>query len=175
MRKEEHKWSALALSLATPFVAATVGGIATNSSLSSWYQQLRKPDWNPPSWLFGPVWSTLYLLMGLASWLVWRQRESKSGWLGIVSKDNHAEVDGALRLYGIQLIFNALWSIIFFGLRRVDWALAEVLVLWSLILSTLTRFYRIDRRAGWLLVPYQLWTTFATILNFTVWRMNRDK
>lgn len=173
--QQENKWSTLAIALATPFIAAAVGGVATSSSLGSWYRRLRKPSWNPPSWVFGPVWNTLYLMMGLASWLVWRRREDKSGWFGLGGHDQKERVDGALRLYGIHLVFNALWSVIFFGMRRVDWAFAELLVLWSLILSTLTRFFQIDKRAGWLLVPYQLWVTFAAILNFTVWRMNRKR
>ncbi|HRW11314.1 MAG TPA: tryptophan-rich sensory protein [Caldilineaceae bacterium] len=174
MVKQDKQWGALAIALATPFVAAAVGGVATSSSSATWYRRLRKPDWNPPGWIFGPVWNTLYLMMGFASWLVWRRRDDKQGWFGIGGKSQRVEVDGALRLYGIHLVFNALWSVIFFGLRRVDWALAELLVLWSLILTTLARFYEIDKRAGWLLVPYQLWATFATVLNFTIWRMNRD-
>ena len=166
--------SALALALATPFMAAAVGAVATSSSVSTWYQGLRKPDWNPPTWLFRPVWSALYLMMGCASWLVWRKRPDERGWLSLGRNARRSSVDSALQLYGVHLIFNALWSMLFFGLRRVDWALAEILVLWALIANTLLHFYRIDKRAGWLLVPYQLWTSFAAILNFTIWRMNRD-
>lgn len=174
MQKHVNSWNALALALAAPFVAAAVGAVATNSSVSTWYQHLRKPSWNPPAWVFAPVWNTLYLLMGVASWLVWRKREEKQGWFGLGGSEQRDRVDDALQLYGVHLVFNALWSVLFFGLRRVDWALAEILLLWGVILSTLTRFYRIDKRAGWLLVPYQLWATFAAFLNFTIWRMNRD-
>ncbi|MEZ4869152.1 MAG: TspO/MBR family protein [Caldilineaceae bacterium] len=171
----QKSWGALAIALATPFVAAAIGGVATNSSVSTWYKQLRKPDWNPPTWVFAPVWNGLYLMMGLASWLIWRKRQTAQGWLGWVDEEQRQEVDDALRFYGVQLIFNALWSVIFFGLRRINWALAEIVLLWSLILATLTRFYRIDTRAGWLLAPYQVWATFATFLNFTVWRLNRNR
>ncbi|MEZ4617601.1 MAG: TspO/MBR family protein [Caldilineaceae bacterium] len=173
MQKSTESWGTLGVALAVPFVAAVVGG-SNQQFRIHWYRRLRKPDWNPPTWVFAPVWNLLYLLMGLASWLVWRQRQTTKGWFGHVDEEKRNEVDSALRLYGIHLIFNALWSVIFFGLRRVDWALAEILVLWSLIFSTLTRFGRIDARAGWLLVPYQAWATFATFLNFTVWRMNRS-
>lgn len=175
MRKTEKSWGALGVALAVPFLAAVVGGAATSSSVSTWYRRLRKPDWNPPTWLFAPVWNLLYLMMGVASWLVWRKREAAQGWFGRVDQEQRGKIDSALQLYGVHLIFNALWSVIFFGLRRVDWALAEILVLWGLILSTLTRFGRIDARAGWLLVPYQAWVTFATFLNFTVWRLNRSR
>ncbi|MFN8446344.1 MAG: TspO/MBR family protein [Caldilineaceae bacterium] len=175
MNKNWKSLGTFALALLAPFVAAAIGNVATQPAIGTWYQALRKPDWNPPRWLFGPVWSALYLMMGMASWLVWRKRETTFPWLGIRNEKQQHKVEGALRLYGVHLIFNALWSVLFFGLHRLDWAFAEVVVLWSLILTTLTRFYRIDARAGWLLVPYQAWVTFASILNFTVWRMNRDK
>lgn len=175
MQKIENPWLALGVALVAPFLAAAIGGLATSRSISTWYNDLRKPAWNPPSWVFAPVWNGLYLMMGFASWLVWRQRQKAGGWFGIGGKKERTEIDNALRLYGIHLIFNALWSVIFFGFRRIDWALAEILVLWSLILGTLTRFYRIDARAGWLLVPYQAWATFAAFLNFTIWRMNHNK
>lgn len=175
MSKTWKSVGGLALALAAPFLAAAIGNVATQRSIGNWYQQLRKPDWNPPRWIFGPIWSALYLMMGVASWLVWRKQREAPGWFGRMNEKKEHEIQGALRLYGTHLVFNALWSVLFFGLRRLDWAFAEVLVLWALILTTLTRFYRIDTRAGWLLVPYQAWVTFASILNFTVWRMNRDK
>lgn len=174
MSKTWKSWGSLLIALSAPFLAAAIGGVATESSVDTWYRKLSKPSWNPPRWLFAPVWSTLYVLMGVASWLVWRKRDSSSvAWLKWFNRADEQEVTGALQLYGVQLALNALWSILFFGLRRLDWALAEVVVLWTLILTTLTRFYRIDARAGWLLVPYQAWVTFATFLNFMVWRMNR--
>jgi translocator protein len=160
---------ALGIALAAPFVAAVLGGVATSSSLSTWYQRLKKPSWNPPSWIFGPVWTLLYTMMGVASWLVWK--EGRTGKERDLSTS--AESRAALRLYGIHLVFNALWSIIFFGLRRIGWAAAEIAVLWSLIAATLVRFHRIKKLAGMLLIPYLLWGTFASVLNLKLWRLNR--
>jgi translocator protein len=160
---------ALVIALVAPFVAAAVGGAATSSSVSTWYKTLKKPSWNPPPWIFGPVWTLLYALMGVASWLVWK--EGRSG-----NEDGFstsAESQAALKLYGVHLVFNALWSILFFGLRRIGWATAEIAVLWSLIAATLTRFYRINPLAGMLLVPYLLWGSFASVLNIKLWQLNR--
>jgi tryptophan-rich sensory protein len=138
-----------------------VGGIATSSSVSTWYPTLAKPAWNPPNWLFGPVWTLLYILMGVAAWLVWRKGFDAPG------------VPRALILFGVQLLFNLAWSIVFFGLRSIGWALVEIVAMWVLILVTLVAFYRLRPLAGWLLVPYQLWVTFATALNATIWWLNR--
>ncbi|MEZ4732751.1 MAG: TspO/MBR family protein [Caldilineaceae bacterium] len=170
------QWPALAVALVVPFIAAAIGNRATNSSLSGWYRRLRKPTWNPPAWVFGPVWTTLYLLMGVASWLVWRQGQLSAEEETIHDrKAAREEVRGALTVYGIQLGLNALWSVLFFGARRVDLALMEVATLWSTMLVTLNRFYRIHPLAGLLLVPYQLWVTFATLLNARVWQLNRNQ
>jgi tryptophan-rich sensory protein len=117
--------------------------------------------WNPPSWLFGPVWTLLYILMGVAVWLVWRTGFDAPG------------VRGALILFGVQLLFNLAWSFVFFGMRRIGWALVEIAATWALILATLIAFYRLRPAAGWLLAPYQLWVTFATALNATIWWLNR--
>jgi tryptophan-rich sensory protein len=158
------KWRnvlALLIAIAVPFLAAGLGGAATASSVTTWYPSLRKPAWNPPTWLFGPVWTLLYLLMGVASWQVWRLGQSDR------------RVRTALGFYGAQLVFNVLWSVLFFGLRRMGWALAEIVVLWALILQTLVRFYRLRPAAGLLLVPYQLWVSFATVLNAALWWLNR--
>jgi tryptophan-rich sensory protein len=149
----------LVLALLVPNAAGGVGALATASSVNTWYRDLRKPSWQPPGWLFGPVWTTLYTLMGIASWLVSRSRSPRK--------------ERALRLYGWQLGLNTLWSVLFFGLRRPDLALVEIVPLWGSILATLTNFYRVNPVAGLLLLPYQLWTTFATALNFAIWRLNR--
>ncbi len=154
----------LVAALGTPFIAAAIGAIATSRSVSSWYQTLRKPRWTPPSWLFGPAWSMLYLMMGVASWLIWHTGKVEG---------REEEAGAALRLYSVHLAFNTLWSVIFFGWQRIGLGLAEILVLWSMILATLRRFQRINRRAGLLLVPYQLWVTFATALNAAIWWLNR--
>lgn len=169
------QWRALTVALIIPFVAATIGGVATNRSLFGWYRRLRKPTWNPPDAVFGPVWTLLFATMGLASWLVWRRGQLSSE--EETAQDQHAthrEVQGALTFYGIQLVLNTLWSVIFFGLRRLDLALIEIVPFWTTILVTLVRFYRIHPVAGLLLVPYQLWVTFAALLNARVWQLNRN-
>jgi tryptophan-rich sensory protein len=142
---------------------AAIGGIATSSSVSTWYPTLNKPAWNPPAWVFGPVWTLLYLMMGLASWLVWQKRA-----------DNEIQVRRALGWYGLQLSLNLAWSVIFFGLRQVGLALIEIVALWSVLLITIVNFGRIRRDAAGLLLPYLLWTTFATALNAAIWWLNRN-
>jgi len=121
-----------------------------------WYAALNKPAWNPPPWIFGPVWSLLYVMMAVAAWLVWRQ----VGW------------KRALVLYLIQLALNAAWTPIFFGAHQMGWALLEIIALWLAILLTLRSFLPISKPAAWLLTPYLAWVTFAAFLNFTLWRMN---
>jgi benzodiazapine receptor len=121
-----------------------------------WYASINKPEWNPPSWIFGPVWTALYLMMAIAAWLVWR----RDGWRRPVW------------LYFTQLVLNAAWTPVFFGAREVGWALAVILALWTAILVTLLAFLRVSRAAGWMLVPYLAWVSFAAVLNFTLWRMN---
>ncbi|MCB1888719.1 MAG: tryptophan-rich sensory protein [Rhodocyclaceae bacterium] len=124
-----------------------------------WYVGLTKPSWNPPAWVFGPVWTFLYVTMGVAAWLVWR----RAGWRG---------ARGALLLFGLQLGLNALWSYVFFGAHLMGWGLVEMLVLWAAILATARAFARHSRTAGWLLAPYLAWVAFAAVLNFTLWRLN---
>lgn len=151
----------LVVAVAIPLALGAVGGIATSTSVSTWYVTLAKPVWNPPAWVFGPVWTLLYILMGIAAWAVWR--------LGT----GDLRVRTALVLFGVQLLFNLGWSVVFFGLRRTGWALIEIVVMWGLILTTLVAFYRLRPVAGLLLVPYQLWVTFATALNASIWWLNR--
>ncbi|NPV07371.1 MAG: tryptophan-rich sensory protein [Anaerolineae bacterium] len=155
------KLPTLLLALLVPNAAGGIGALATASSVDTWYRGLRKPSWNPPGWVFGPAWTILYTMMGAASWLV--------------SRSDSPHKDRALRLYGLQLSLNILWSVIFFGLRRVDLALVEIAALWGLILATLTSFYRVRPLAGLLLVPYQLWTSFAAVLNYELWRLNHRR
>lgn len=124
-----------------------------------WYVSLEKPAWHPPGWLFGPVWSVLYAMMAVAAWLVWKQ-----GGFTIQRK--------ALGLFLAQLLLNALWTPLFFGLQQPGLAFAEILLMWLAIAATLITFRPISRPAFWLLVPYLAWVTFATVLNGTLWRMN---
>lgn len=148
------RWLALVAWIALPFVAAAIGGRVTDPA---WYLTLERPAWAPPAWLFGPVWTALYFMMGLAAWLIW----SRHGFAG-----------AALPLFLVQLVLNAAWSWIFFGLRRPDLAFAEIVLLWLLVLATLIAFWRRQRVAGLLLAPYLIWVTFAAALNFAIWRLN---
>ena len=161
MRLQTSDIVSLVVAVAIPLVVGGLGGIATASAIPTWYQGLNKPAWNPPGWVFGPVWTLLYILMGVAAWLVWRQ-----GW-------DNPQVQVALAIFGVQLLLNLFWSLIFFGLHSPGWAVLEIVVLWGFILATTIQFYRLEPVAGLLLVPYQLWVTFATVLNATVWQLNR--
>lgn len=149
-----------ALGLAAALIL-TFGAAYINSSfpVDAWYDALFKPVWNPPNWLFGPVWGVLYLLMAIAAWLVWRT----SGLAGAALP---------LGLFVLQLVLNAAWSWLFFGRHNLGLAFAEILVLWVAILATIIVFWKVNPTSGILLVPYLLWVTFASILNFTLWRMN---
>jgi tryptophan-rich sensory protein len=155
-----QRWLVLLLFIAVTFAAAGIGGAATASSVNTWYPTLVKPSWNPPSWIFGPVWSSLYLLMAVAAWRVWRHTE-------------HPGRRAALAWYFGQLVLNALWSCLFFGLRNPGLAFAEVIVLWASLVVVLLKFARIDRPASLLWLPYLAWVSFATVLNGTVWWLNR--
>jgi translocator protein len=142
--------------IAVSFAAAAIGSRVTDPG---WYETLQTPTWAPPSWLFGPVWTALYLLMGVAAWLVWR-------------RSRFAGARVALTLFLVQLVFNAAWSWLFFGLRRPDLAFAEIILLWGLILATILTFAQHRRLAAALLAPYLLWVTFAAVLNFSIWQLN---
>ena len=135
------------------------GSVFTARSVGDWYAGLNKPLWTPPSAVFAPVWSALYVMMGVAAWLVWRR-----GGLTAVAVP--------LALFGIQLALNVAWSAIFFGLRRPGWAFVEIVALWALILATVIAFRRISPTAGYLLLPYLAWVTFAAALNLAIWRAN---
>lgn len=144
--------------LAASFAAAAVGALASVNA-GTFYQQLLRPSWAPPGWLFGPVWSVLYLAMGVAAWLAWRERGLRG-------------MGGAAVLFFSQLAVNALWSWLFFAWRQGGVAFAEVLVLLALIAATLVAFWRIRPLAGALLLPYLAWVTFASALNLATWRLN---
>ena len=124
-----------------------------------WYARLQKPTWNPPNWIFGPVWSVLYTVMAVAVWLVWK----RGGFAGQRT---------ALLCFLMQLLFNALWSPLFFGLEQPGWAFAELSLLWLALLATVTAFWKARPLAGVMLLPYLDWVTFAGALNFTIWRLN---
>jgi benzodiazapine receptor len=142
--------------LALTFAAAATGVFVSSGG---WYASLAKPAWNPPSWLFGPVWTLLYAMMAVAAWLVWRE----GGW---------EAQRRTLGLYLVQWALNALWTPLFFGLQWPGLAFAEIIALDAAVLGTLMAFWRVRRAAGLLLVPYTLWVAFATVLNITIWRLN---
>jgi translocator protein len=153
-------WVALLIFCGICFAVAAIGSVFTASSVKTWYPALLKPAGTPPPWIFGPVWSILYLLMAVAAWLVWRQRIHQDVWL-------------ALMWFMAQLILNGLWSFIFFGLRRPGAALVEIIVLLIAIAMTATRFAEFSRPAFWLMAPYGAWVLYAFYLNFGIWRLNK--
>ena len=146
--------------LLASFSAAAIGGYATAESVRTWYPLLNKPTWNPPAWVFGPAWTLLYTLMSIAAWRVWRQRDQPSA-------------AAALGLFFAQLGLNAFWSVLFFGLHKPQWALAEIIAMWLLLAVIQRAFWRIDRIAGILWIPYLAWVSFATALNGTIVWLNR--
>lgn len=151
-------WLALAGFIIAAFAAGAIGSAATFPNVRTWFPLLNKPSWNPPGWLFGPVWSTLYVMMGLAIWRVWRTRAPS--------------VPALVNGYFVQLGLNALWSVLFFGLKQPTWALAEIVILWSLLAWLQRGLWRVDRLAAALWLPYLLWVSFATALNLAIVRLN---
>lgn len=155
-----HMGLMLVLFLVICLAVGGLGALFTGSSVRHWYPMIQKPSWTPPSGVFGPVWTILYLMMAIAAWLVWK----KQGW---------SDGAGALRLFAFQLVLNAAWSPLFFGLKSPLAGLLDIVPLWAAILATLISFWKISPAAGALLLPYWLWVSFATALNFAIWKMNR--
>jgi benzodiazapine receptor len=153
-------WRKLVISIAACQAAGLIGSIFTFQAIPTWYATLTKPSFNPPSWIFGPVWTTLYTLIGIALYLIWQKGVGKK------------VVRRAVRIFVTQLVLNALWSIIFFGLKDLLLALFEILVLLGFIVASIIQFYRIDKRAACLLLPYLAWSSFATYLTFFIWALN---
>jgi translocator protein len=129
----------------------------------AWYAALEKPVWNPPTWVFGPVWTVLYVLIAVSAWLVWRRRGHGQ---------RRSRTDLAMGFWGVQLVLNALWSWFFFGLQRPGLALFDIVALLVAIVATTIAFFRLHRLAGWMFVPYALWVTYATALNAAIVRLN---
>ncbi len=150
----------LPISIVICLTAGTLGSIFNVGSIDSWYAELAKPLLNPPNWVFGPVWTILYILIGISFYFIWRR--------GI----NDGDSIRAAILFFVQLILNILWSYIFFTLQSPFFALIEIILLNTFIIATMVAFYPISRKATWLLVPYLLWTSFATYLNFWIWILN---
>jgi len=149
----------LIISIVICQLAGLIGSVFNIASLPTWYAGLSKPSFNPPNWVFGPVWTILFLLMGVSFYLVWNHGFSNS--------------KIALWLFILQLVLNILWSALFFGLRNPGIAFVEIILLWISIAVTIFSFYSISRPAAWLMVPYILWVTFAAVLNFSIWMLNK--
>ena len=151
----------LVISIVVSQSAGLIGAFYTTPSISGWYQTLAKPELAPPNWIFAPVWTTLFFLMGIAAYLIWKK--------GLVRQD----VKVALGFFVVQLILNTLWSIIFFGAHALGWALLDIVLLWLAILATTLSFWKISRVAGSLMIPYLLWVSFAIYLNYSIFILNR--
>ena len=157
--KRRPQWGSLVAWLAVCYGVSALGAAVTMRAVETWYQGLEKAALNPPDWVFGPVWTMLYGLMAVAAWLVWVAPDSVTRRRGIA-------------WFCAQLAVNLLWSFAFFGARMLGLALVDIAALWVLIAVTMARFFRVRRAAGWLMVPYLGWVTFAGYLNWAVWTMN---
>lgn len=150
--------TALLISIAIALGIGAVGSFFTTPEIPAWYATLNKPSFNPPNWVFAPVWTTLYVMMAVAAWLVWRTHKPETHY--------------ALTVYGVQLALNFFWSILFFRLHSPGLALIDILAMWLAIATTIALFWPIDWRAGALLVPYLAWVSYATALNAAIWVLN---
>jgi len=150
----------LVISIVACQCAGIIGSIFTTPAIPIWYATLQKPPFAPPNWLFAPAWITLYLLMAIAAFLIWRK--------GLEQK----EVKSALVIFLVQLVLNALWSVVFFGLQSPLYGVVVIVALWVVILLTILRFFKLSTAAGALLLPYILWVSFAAVLNVSIWVLN---
>jgi len=164
-------------------LAGAVGAIFTVSSIGSWYKYLDKPSFSPPNWVFGPVWTALFILMGISLYLVWSQKFIVKNEIKLEGKKAPSKLsqkflsgkwqkENIILIFATQLILNVLWSVIFFGSRSPSVAFFELLMLWFAILFTIINFYRVSKAASWLLLPYILWVSFAGVLNYFLWVLN---
>jgi benzodiazapine receptor len=150
----------LIISILVPLLVGFTSSFFTRDGVDGWYKLANKPSFNPPNWIFAPVWTTLYVLMGIAFYLVWK------------STTNIAAKQTAITLFIVQLVLNFFWSLIFFKYQQTGWALVEIIAMWVAILLTILWFGKISSTAAWLLVPYICWVSFATVLNYSIWRLN---
>lgn len=156
-----NNWVKLIVAVAVPLIVGGLSGFATAQGVRTWYPTLAKPPFNPPAWVFGPTWTALYIMMGVAAFLVWQRGLGTPG------------VKLALTVFAVQLALNGLWSILFFGLQSPGWAFAEIIVLWLAVLVATWLFWRVAPAAGWLMMPYLAWVGFAAVLNGSIWVLNR--
>jgi len=141
-------------------LAGVIGSIFTSPAISTWYAGLQRPEFSPPNWVFGPVWITLYAMMGISLFLIWEK--------GLKKKQSKT----AVSVFGVQLALNAIWSLLFFGLQSPFYAFIEIIFLWVAIAATIVLFYKISKPASWLLLPYIIWVSFAAFLNYSIWILN---
>ena len=156
-----HKVFEILISIIICHAAGIIGSTFTIKAIPTWYVSLDKPAFNPPNWIFGPVWLTLYTMMGISLYLVWRSKNSSAGFRT------------ALLVFAIQLLLNAAWTPVFFGARMLFAGLLIIVLLWCSIIATIIAFFPVNRTSSILLVPYLLWVSFATILNYSLWSLNR--
>ncbi len=152
----KHKYFSLAIILLITFIASSIGGFVTTSFKEPWYSEIILPSFNPPSWVFGPVWSTLYLLMSISIWRVWIENFNKK----------------ILNIYFIHIIFNAAWSIIFFGFHQILFALIDLTIILIFIIILMRIYYKINKISFYLMTPYLLWSSYAFVLNFSIFLLN---
>ena len=148
------------ISIMLPLVVGGLSGFFTTSSISGWYTTINKPSFNPPNWIFGPVWTLLYIMMGIALFIIWKSETD-----AVLKKQ-------ALIFFFIQLVINFCWSLLFFFCESPGWALIDIVLMWVFILLTIFSFSKISSLSAWLLVPYISWVSFAAVLNFAIWKLN---
>ena len=150
----------LVISILIPLLVGAISGFFTTEGVNGWYAVANKPWFNPPNWIFAPVWTTLYIMMGIALFLVWKSEVDKS------------LKQTAIVLFAVQLTLNFFWSLIFFKMQQPGWAFAEIIAMWLMILLTIIWFKKNSSTAAWLLVPYICWVSFASVLNYFIWKLN---
>lgn len=153
-------WVKLGITIIGSQMAGGIGAVFTTAAIPTWYATLVKPALAPPNWIFGPVWTLLFVLMGVAAFFIWQHGTGRK------------EVRIALGIFLVQLLLNTLWSILFFGFQNPAAAFAEIILLWLTILATIIYFAKISKPAAWLLVPYIVWVSFASYLNYAIWQLN---
>jgi tryptophan-rich sensory protein len=157
-----NKFSRIAIVVTICLAVGYLSGMVTRASITTWYPTLVKPSFNPPNWIFAPVWTSLYVMMGVAAGLIWNQITTQK-----------AAVTKALQFFTIQLVLNALWSYLFFGLHNLMLATIEVVLLWLMIFETYSQFAKINKTASYLILPYLAWVSFASVLTASIWWLNR--
>jgi translocator protein len=157
-----NKISRIAIVVIICLAVGYLSGMVTRASITTWYPTLVKPSFNPPNWIFAPVWTSLYVMMGVAAGLIWNQITTQK-----------AAVTKALQFFTIQLVLNALWSYLFFGLHNLMLATIEVVLLWLMIFETYSQFAKINKTASYLMLPYLAWVSFASVLTASIWWLNR--